>query len=130
MRVSDSTIASFHRSDSTCVFPSLLGTNACSNPERNVALEVAHPARVSKIVVEMVGIDFVLYTPAADNLGRIFLRPGDLVQGGQVVARIAPSSLAAVSAEQAEAQVRQARAAVDQASAALGGARASNSRRE
>ena len=66
---------------------------------------------------------FVVSSPVAGNLERIPLRSGDLVQQGQVVARIAPSSLAAVGAEQAGAQVRQAEAAVRQASAALSRAR-------
>ncbi len=67
---------------------------------------------------------FVLSAPIAGNLQRIPLRAGDLVQQGEVVASIAPASLAAVGAQQASAQVKQAEAAVIQAAAGLDRARA------
>ena len=92
-------------------------------------VETAHVERAAMMVtVEARGqtraVDsFVVSAPVAGNLERIPFRAGDLVQQGQVVARIAPSSLGAVPARQATAQVQQAEAAVTQAEAALQRAR-------
>ncbi len=67
---------------------------------------------------------FVISAPVAGNLERIPFQAGDSVKAGQVVARIAPSSLSAVGATQARAAVAQAEAAVREATANIGAAEA------
>jgi HlyD family secretion protein len=70
---------------------------------------------------------YVISTPLGGELDRITLRPGDAVQGGQVIARLgslAPPLLDARSRAQADAQVRAAGASRQQAEAGLERARA------
>lgn len=66
---------------------------------------------------------YVVTAPVAGNLERIPLRPGDMVTKGDVVARLAPSSLSGVGAMQARAGVAQAQGALREAEAAAAGAR-------
>lgn len=66
---------------------------------------------------------YVVTAPVAGNLERLPLRPGDMVTKGDVVARLAPSSLSGVGAMQARAGVAQAEAAVREAEAAAASAR-------
>ncbi len=63
---------------------------------------------------------YVISSPVAGNLERIPYQAGDAVRKGDVVVRIAPSSLSAVGSRQAQAAVAQAEGAVRQADATLG----------
>ena len=74
---------------------------------------------------------YVVSAPIAGNLVRVELDPGDIVQAGDVLARILPQEaplLDARSREQAEARVAAARASQRQAEAQVERARAANQR--
>ena len=67
---------------------------------------------------------YVISSPVAGTLERIPFQAGESVKAGEIVARIAPSSLSAVGSAQARAAVGQAEAAVRAAQANVGSAQA------
>ncbi len=67
---------------------------------------------------------YVISSPVAGTLDRIPFQAGESVKAGEIVARIAPSSLSAVGSAQARAAVGQAEASVRAAQANVGSAQA------
>jgi HlyD family secretion protein len=84
-------------------------------PLRRGAMSVAVQDRGQTRVLDR----YVISSPLAGNLERIPFQAGDAVKQGEVVARIAPSTLSVVGGRQAQAAARQAEATVGEAAANL-----------